>query len=348
MSLYTQPTLPSIHQSIHPSTNSPINPHPSTNQSINQSNVPLHPNNSPINHHQSLSIHQSPSIHQPNVPLHPTNPPINPSITTHQSINQMSLYTQPTLPSIHLSPSINQPNVPLQSTNSPINHHPSINQSTKCPSTPNQLSHQSPSINPSIYQMSLYTQPTNSPINPSITPLPTPTAGAGEVLGKAVKEATGDERETYITLVLDWAMSWGTWGQAEYCPPGTFATAFEIKVESEDATDDTSMNGIRLYCNDVSGDDNKQTKELTVSSTVQKWGDWMGKRECPSGEVLTGLRMKSEEDQGNFVDDTAANDLDMQCLHSTFTLNGGGNHWDIGVPGLRVLKGGASVVWKHE
>ncbi|KAK4291769.1 hypothetical protein Pmani_035424 [Petrolisthes manimaculis] len=120
-------------------------------------------------------------------------------------------------------------------------------------------------------------------------------------------------------------MNWGAWGQAEYCPPGTFATAFEIKVESEDATDDTSMNGIRLYCNNLI--DNKQTKELTVSSTVQKWGDWMGKRECPSGQVLTGLRMKSEEDQGNFVDDTAANDLDMQCSHSTFTLNGGGNHW---------------------
>lgn len=52
----------------------------------------------------------------------------------------------------------------------------------------------------------------------------------------------------------------------------------------------------------------------------------VGKRECPEG-LLTGLKMKSEEYQGIFIDDTAANDLEMQCNHSTITLNGGGNRW---------------------
>ena len=51
-----------------------------------------------------------------------------------------------------------------------------------------------------------------------------------------------------------------------------------------------------------------------------------GRRACDKG-LLTGLKMKSEEDQGFFVDDTAANDLEMQCNHSTTTMTGGGNHW---------------------
>lgn len=38
------------------------------------------------------------------------------------------------------------------------------------------------------------------------------------------------EGEAYVTLVLDWAMNWGTWGPQEFCPAGTFAYAFQIKV----------------------------------------------------------------------------------------------------------------------
>ncbi|XP_063606981.1 vitelline membrane outer layer protein 1-like [Penaeus indicus] len=146
---------------------------------------------------------------------------------------------------------------------------------------------------------------------------------------------TADEEprdETHITLALDWAMNWGEWGPQVYCPLGTFAYAFQIKVEGEDHMDDTAMNGIELFCRapaDVGHEGQppkKDAKEFSITSTVQQWGDWKGKRECATG-YLTGLRMRSEEDQGFFIDDTAANDLDMQCNWSTDTLNGGGDHW---------------------
>ncbi|XP_045118100.1 vitelline membrane outer layer protein 1-like [Portunus trituberculatus] len=139
-------------------------------------------------------------------------------------------------------------------------------------------------------------------------------------------------KETHITLALDWAMNWGTWGPQEFCPEGTFAYAFEIKVEPEDSNDDTSMNGIQLYCRlpmDAGHDGlppRKGAREFSITSNVARWGNWRGMRSCTEG-LLTGLKMKSEEDQGFFVDDTAANDLEMQCNHSTTTLNGGGNHW---------------------
>ncbi|XP_042237659.1 vitelline membrane outer layer protein 1-like isoform X2 [Homarus americanus] len=147
--------------------------------------------------------------------------------------------------------------------------------------------------------------------------------------------AGGEENpvgDNYLTLTLDWAMSWGVWGPKAYCPTGTYAYGFNIKVESEGAVDDTSINGIMLYCRapgDV-GHDGISPKvdagEYTITSTVQRWGDWRGKRECFQG-FLTGLKMKSEEYQGIIEDDTAANDLEMQCNWSTETLNGGGNHW---------------------
>ncbi|KAK8401925.1 hypothetical protein O3P69_001200 [Scylla paramamosain] len=139
-------------------------------------------------------------------------------------------------------------------------------------------------------------------------------------------------KETHITLALDWAMNWGTWGPQEFCPEGTFAYAFQIKVEPEDASDDTSMNGIQLICRqpvDVGHDGHpprEGAKEFSITSNEAKWGDWRGKRVCDEG-LLTGLKMKSEEYQGFFIDDTAANDLEMQCNHSTTTLNGGGNRW---------------------
>ncbi|XP_069937753.1 vitelline membrane outer layer protein 1-like isoform X1 [Cherax quadricarinatus] len=151
---------------------------------------------------------------------------------------------------------------------------------------------------------------------------------AGVVAGRGTKQPKED---THFPLALDWAMNWGEWGPQAFCPQGTYAYAFELKVESEAAIDDTSMNGIMLYCRapqDVGHDGVKPkvgTLEFTVTSTVQKWGDWQGKRECPEG-FLTGVMMKSEAKQG-ILDDTAANDLEMQCNWSDFTINGGGNPW---------------------
>ena len=60
----------------------------------------------------------------------------------------------------------------------------------------------------------------------SLTSFPSGLAAA------SVVSRGGTEDETHITLALDWAMNWGTWGPQEFCPEGTFAYAFEIKVRT--------------------------------------------------------------------------------------------------------------------
>lgn len=142
-----------------------------------------------------------------------------------------------------------------------------------------------------------------------------------------VTTTDAEDLAPFTTLVLDWAMHLGKWGNEEFCPYGTFAYAFRIKVESEKVADDTSMNGIELYCRNPREHSQlkESAKEFRITSAVGKWGQWRGWKECKDG-LLTGLRMKSEMSQGD-GDDTAANDLEMQCNNSNVILNGGGNRW---------------------
>ncbi|XP_069194498.1 vitelline membrane outer layer protein 1 homolog [Procambarus clarkii] len=113
---------------------------------------------------------------------------------------------------------------------------------------------------------------------------------------------------------------WGDWGPRVSCPHNSFATGFELKVERPVGdSDDTSINGIKLFC--TSGNDGSQTE---ITSDQQKWGNWIGRRDCPHGR-LTSARLRVEGRQGG-GDDTAANDLDMRCQNGQ-ELGGGGNGW---------------------
>lgn len=43
--------------------------------------------------------------------------------------------------------------------------------------------------------------------------------------------------------------SWGSWGLTEWCPHGTFANEFDLKIESKQGRhDDTALNTIGLLC----------------------------------------------------------------------------------------------------
>lgn len=47
---------------------------------------------------------------------------------------------------------------------------------------------------------------------------------------------------------------WGKWGSWQYCPAGSFAIGYSMKVEDHQGKkskeDDTAVNGIKLYCSD--------------------------------------------------------------------------------------------------
>lgn len=44
--------------------------------------------------------------------------------------------------------------------------------------------------------------------------------------------------------------NWGTWGFIDWCPEGTYAYSFALKVESARGLfrDDTGLNGVRFNC----------------------------------------------------------------------------------------------------
>ncbi|CAL4106261.1 unnamed protein product [Meganyctiphanes norvegica] len=156
---------------------------------------------------------------------------------------------------------------------------------------------------------------------------------AAIIVTALIEVHSSDAEVKYIPLAVDWAMNWGAWGETEYCPEGAFAYAFRIKVEATAAKDDTALNGIELFCrfpSDIGQDGampRKNAWEATINSSTQKWGYWRGKRECREG-YLTGLRLKSERNRGLYIDDTAANELEMQCNWSgKGKLKGGGTHW---------------------
>ncbi|XP_045597700.2 vitelline membrane outer layer protein 1 homolog [Procambarus clarkii] len=114
---------------------------------------------------------------------------------------------------------------------------------------------------------------------------------------------------------------WGDWGEASFCPRNSYATGFDIKVERPVSDgDDTALNGIRFYCRSgLTG-----LEVATISSSVQKWGDWTGKYQCRNGR-LNAFRLRVESHQGS-GDDTAADSLDMRC-ETGEELTGGGNSW---------------------
>ncbi|KAK4316028.1 hypothetical protein Pmani_012773 [Petrolisthes manimaculis] len=119
-------------------------------------------------------------------------------------------------------------------------------------------------------------------------------------------------------------MDFGDWGPYEQCPSGTYAQAFQIRVEEPLGLfgDDTALNGIRLYCQPPNS---ASLVTASITSSVQCWGTWREVQWCEAGEFLVGLALRVEEYQG-LADDTAATDLVMLC-DGGMSLEGGGICW---------------------
>ncbi|XP_061485713.1 vitelline membrane outer layer protein 1-like [Rhineura floridana] len=111
---------------------------------------------------------------------------------------------------------------------------------------------------------------------------------------------------------------WGLWGKKEYCALG-FATGFALKVEPYQGGgtkgDDTSLNGIRLFCSDDS----------YISSAVGGWGAWSEVRHCPVASRLVAFSLRVEVPQG-LGDDTGANNIKFLCSDDS-VLTGNSHEW---------------------
>lgn len=127
-----------------------------------------------------------------------------------------------------------------------------------------------------------------------------------------------------VTSVVPGEGYWGKWRESKYCPDGTWAHGFAIRVESDQGSgaDDSALNSVRLVCADTF-----RATNTTVSSHDGWWGDWGATKSCPRGAFLVGASMSIEPELGSKGDDTTANDVKFVCSDGSDLGSTGGLDW---------------------
>jgi hypothetical protein len=156
----------------------------------------------------------------------------------------------------------------------------------------------------------------------------------------------GASRDDWFSTKTVHNGNWGTWGCADFCPPGSYVYGIDLKSEvPQGSGDDTAVNAISGWCF------NRTTGQHTewVTSTQGPWGSWLGLGDPPimcsnAALPIAGVRLKVEAPQGGSVDDTSANSLKFACLNSPSTetevrTNGRWGSW-----GSQVLCDGGTAV----
>ncbi|XP_069506416.1 vitelline membrane outer layer protein 1 homolog isoform X1 [Ambystoma mexicanum] len=127
-----------------------------------------------------------------------------------------------------------------------------------------------------------------------------------------------DGRKYTDILYVTNGQTWGDWHAIEMCPTGTFGRGFSIKMEEyQGKVDDTSVNGIRLYCTGT-----KYDKVHTVESGAGGWGHWMPTIWCPG--VMLSFSLKVDPKHGKHGDDTAVNNIKFYCSSGIIIEGNGG------------------------
>lgn len=120
------------------------------------------------------------------------------------------------------------------------------------------------------------------------------------------------------SLIVHWIESprltnWGDWKQEAMCPPFSWVSAMDLKIEPEQGRgDDSALNAIRLSCSTIDG-----VHTADITSGEGPWGFYRGKKFCKSG-FANGFQLRSEPNQ-NSGDDAAAIDLMLLCSHTDGT-----------------------------
>lgn len=112
------------------------------------------------------------------------------------------------------------------------------------------------------------------------------------------------------TLESPQVTSWGTWGQWEFCPSGSYVSGMQLKTEEYQGafSDDSALNGIRLYCGPIGG---ITDYSKPITSSVGASGEYSRQFMCNG--PATGFQLRSEKDLGWYNDDTAASNLRLYC-----------------------------------
>ncbi|XP_067322402.1 vitelline membrane outer layer protein 1-like [Anolis sagrei] len=138
-----------------------------------------------------------------------------------------------------------------------------------------------------------------------------------------------ESRESNAVLTVPNGAQWGDWGETQFCTSG-YANGFAIKVQAPQGMfkDDSSLNGIRLYC---------QSGE-TIESSVGGKGEWSKTISC-SKDYLSSFSLNVEAAQGP-MDDSTANNILFKC-QSGEQLKGESKEWGTYGPWSKACEKGA-------
>ena len=104
----------------------------------------------------------------------------------------------------------------------------------------------------------------------------------------------------------------GEWESEFNCPNDEYIIGMEQRSEAvQGSGDDTATNKVRVRCSGGS---------TVESAHGTPWGDWVGMSECPSGQVVCGIRTQVETFYGVNVDDTGLNVFDICCCPTSHLM----------------------------
>ncbi|KAL3881302.1 hypothetical protein ACJMK2_027755 [Sinanodonta woodiana] len=133
------------------------------------------------------------------------------------------------------------------------------------------------------------------------------------VFGDAFLLMPNAPRSAVKILAVSNGGPWGTWYQAQFCPSGSYAVGYNMKIqEDQHDHDDTGLNAISLRCQpfDVSRDNGE------ITSEEGGWGSWIGWTMCnDSQSQRTFLTAFSLQVEASLIsgDDTAADYIKFMC-----------------------------------
>ena len=103
-----------------------------------------------------------------------------------------------------------------------------------------------------------------------------------------------------------------------------FVTSFKFaQVQSAKDhlnTDDTALNGVKLYCKSFDG---QKTGE--ASSGIGAFGSWSGLKSCQDNGLLNGFRFRAEG--GDVADKVFGTNFDVSCDSGETLAGSGVNDW---------------------
>lgn len=131
----------------------------------------------------------------------------------------------------------------------------------------------------------------------------------------------------------------GDWGEIDYCPTGSFASGFELKVlplcsKRCKNDDDSGLLGIRLSCSSPDSSSIISTINSSIAAnprTCAGCGDpvfWTNVTSCPTGQFISGARYKFQPPDytsagDSDYDPSGGQNLDMSCSEGTILTGQG-------------------------